>query len=205
MRFLFTAALAVMVVTLSARAAAQAPTVAVSREADTGAAGILVHNRISAEAVLGIEIPWTKENSSKPIEKAGKQIVRCFNADKTEIIEFRRHEGSVTNTVQEFRIFLRANVASDQLPDSQVVCHLTDQEHFKTVRGITLGMSIGDLTARFGSLYRGGVRGSDTVVKYTIESNLSPFLRHYREQFYYGNYYFRHGRLIEAEFGFALR
>lgn len=169
-------------------------------ESDRGVAGILLHDRISAENILGKEIDW--QDGDEIQQKREMKEVRCYNSDRSEILLAYNYDHRIKNTVQVMRVLLAVDAEKRGIHSDSVKCSLDSVSSFVTLRDVALGLSVSEIAKRFGQSYRAGNRDGEVVLKYRIESDTSSLLRHYAEIGYFGNYYFRNGKLIEFEFGF---
>lgn len=171
-------------------AAAQEVPATYPKHVDLGVSGVTFNFRKSAEELLGADVVLN------PLDD-DRTSIRCANADKSQVATFIHHTGLSKHSIQEFQVEL-VDDPKGELPS----CVLSSVIKFKTFRGIELGISISQLTQLLGDNFRVDVKGSRTMLSYTLDSNLlSAFLQYYGALSYFATYSFKHGKLVKLEFG----
>jgi len=197
---------------------AQSPPTSYPKNVDFGVSGITLSYRQSAEEVLGSQLVLL------PIEN-GRESLTCFNKNQEEILELTHYTGRWKNSFQQFRVLTKSRFAkaegaaqsqaslaaavSKTTPGATTEPTVAEKRNcalpvkqFISERGIHLGMSLSEVTSRFGGHFKVDTQGVTTVIIYAIETNLaSDFLKHYDALSYYGRYYFHGGKLVEFSIG----
>src|SRR5262249_3530895 len=144
-----------------------------------------------SEDLLGADMPL------KPLDDEHLAI-RCTNKDASEAASFIHQIEHGKHSFQEFVI----EAIQDKDNAAAADCQLREIAQFKTDRCIQLGMSISELTELLGDNFKVDVKGSVTMLNYTLEGNLlSAFLQYYNALSYHATYSFKHDKLIKIDFG----
>ena len=162
------------------------------KSVDLGVDGVYLSFRKSTEDILGSSLSMTSS------EGRPAQVV-CLNKSGDQALTLSHHAGKEINTFQEFDVRkLQGDIKAD--------CRLRDIESFVSARGVKLGMSVKEITQIFGSDFKVESSAGSFDIRYVLDSNVhSSFLRYYKENYYYGRYSFKAGKLVRFSFGFDPR
>lgn len=121
------------------------------------------------------------------------------NTTETEVLKLYRHYGDTTGTFQEAEVLAIGDLDGDE--EATVL----DTPHFRTGRGIRLGMSSKEVDDRFGACARSVVgAGPREVTRYEItDIATSDLLKAHNMPLYYAEYTFEQDKLVRFAFGFS--
>lgn len=156
---------------------------------DTAVGGIILHDVVSSEAILG-----DLENS---LNLKAALPYAIFSDHENEVyLKVTCFPGSSKNQVSVFEI--GKTVKEDEPGKVMILPKL------KTGQGIELGVSLNEVVSRLGPCHEKKEEGPLTKIRYVKEKKSSPFLRRNNMPIYLANYYFSaEKRLVKFDFGFV--
>ncbi len=154
--------------------------------------GVELGDPLSAALQLGSSYELVEDDGGLP-------FAVFTNAAETEVLKLYKHHGDKSGSFREVEVLATGDLESD------VDATVLDTPHFRTGRGIKLGLSRKEVVDRFGPCAATGntETGAD-VIRYEItDIATSDLLKAQNMPLYYAEYAFEQDKLVRFVFGFS--
>lgn len=181
------ATLAVLVSTCRVSSAACPPT-----NPDIAIYGVELGDPLSAALQLGSGYELVEDESGLP-------LAVFTNAAESEVLKLYKHHGDKSGSFREAEVLATGDLESD------VDATVLDTPHFRTGRGVKLGLSRKEVLDRFGPCAAtGSTESGADVIRYEItDITTSDLLKAQNMPLYYAEYAFEQDKLVRFVFGFS--
>jgi hypothetical protein len=164
----------------------------IPNQPDIAVYGVELSDSLSAVLQLGSSYELVETEDGLP-------YAVFTNTTETEVLKLYRHYGDTTPKFREAEVLATGDLDSDE--EATVL----DTPHFRTGRGVRLGMSRKEVDDRFGSCARTVVgAGPREIYRYEItDIATSDLLKAHNMPLYYAEYTFEQDKLVRFAFGFS--